>query len=121
MITILVVDDETDIRELIYLVLKYTPGLEANIILCSTGDRGREHLEEANLVISDAQIPGEEPFAFALEACDKGLPVILVTGRDNVPLGIRQKMRVVTKPFAPKRLANVVEEVVEGIRESVLL
>ena len=115
MATVLVVDDEPIVREVVvrYLQREGHTTLEAN-----HGDRAREMLEQESpdLVVLDVMLPGTD----GLELCRwirarSELPVILLTARGEeadrivgLELGADD---YVTKPFSPRELAARVRTV----------
>jgi DNA-binding response OmpR family regulator len=115
MATVLVVDDEPIVREVVvrYLAREGHTTLEAD-----HGDRARELLEQQSpdLVVLDVMLPGTD----GLELCRwirarSDLPVILLTARGEeadrivgLELGADD---YVTKPFSPRELAARVRTV----------
>ena len=115
MTTVLVVDDEQTIREIVVTYLKRDGyrTLEA-----ADGDRARELIEKErpDLVVLDVMLPGTD----GLELCRRiragsHLPVIMLTARGEesdrivgLELGADD---YVTKPFSPRELAARVRTV----------
>jgi DNA-binding response OmpR family regulator len=120
MATVLVVDDEPIVREVVvrYLEREGYATLEAD-----DGDRAREHLERGapDLVVLDVMLPGTD----GLELCRwirsrSELPVIMLTARGEeadrivgLELGADD---YVTKPFSPRELAARVRTVLRRAR-----
>jgi DNA-binding response OmpR family regulator len=121
--TVLVVDDEPIVREVVvsYLEREGYQTLEA-----SDGDTARELItrEKPGLVVLDVMLPGTD----GLELCrwiraGSDLPVILVTARgDEVDRIVGLELGAddyVTKPFSPRELAARVRTVLRRTTPSV--
>ena len=120
MATVLVVDDEPIVRE---VVVRYLEREGYAILEADHGDRARELLEHADpdLVVLDVMLPGTD----GLELCRwirarSELPVILLTARGEeadrivgLELGADD---YVTKPFSPRELAARVRTVLRRAR-----
>jgi DNA-binding response OmpR family regulator len=125
--TILVVEDEPDIRELIRLNLE-PDGFE--VILAEDGDEGLATASSAppDVIILDVMMPGLDGWEVLarLKAMGGGLseiPVVMLTARtsdlDRVRGGIEGAVRYLTKPFAPDELRRTISDVLEGDPEPV--
>ena len=115
MTTVLVVDDEPTIRE---IVIKYLKRDGYRTLEAADGDRARELIEteRPDLVVLDLMLPGTD----GLELCRRiragsQLPVIMLTARGEesdrivgLELGADD---YVTKPFSPRELAARVRTV----------
>jgi DNA-binding response OmpR family regulator len=115
MTTVLVVDDEPIVRE---VVVSYLEREGYRTLEAGDGDRARElvEAEAPNLVVLDVMLPGID----GLELCRwirarSGLPVIMLTARGEeadrivgLELGADD---YVTKPFSPRELAARVRTV----------
>jgi DNA-binding response OmpR family regulator len=115
MATVLVVDDEPIVRE---VVVRYLERAGHQTLEADDGDRARELLESGrpDLVVLDVMLPGTD----GLELCRwirsrSELPVILLTARGEeadrivgLELGADD---YVTKPFSPRELAARVRTV----------
>ena len=122
MTTILVVEDEPDIRELIRL------NLELDGFEVVTAPDGIEGLEAArawgpDAVILDVMMPGLDGWEVLAALKAEGpplaeIPVVMLTARssdlDRVKGGIEGAVRYLTKPFNPAGLRAAVAEVLEG-------
>ena len=115
---ILVVDDEAHIRHVLSLKLR-NAGYEV-----STAPDGEEAFEMAtqeppDLVITDFQMPYmtglELCHALAKHAATAHLPVLILTARgyalDEEDLAIGNIKNVLSKPFSPRAVLQVVQEV----------
>ena len=112
--TILIVDDEKNIREGLKLFLKregYT------IILSENGNDAIEQLKEndIDLVISDLRMPGmdgDELLTYITKNYP-GIPVILITGHGSVENAVNAMKNgaydFVTKPFSLEKLGILVQ------------
>jgi two-component system, OmpR family, phosphate regulon response regulator PhoB len=109
MITVLVVDDEPIVRE---VVVRYLEREGYRTLEAADGDRARELVErdEPNLVVLDLMLPGMDGLALCrwIRSTSQ-LPVIMLTARGEeadrivgLELGADD---YVTKPFSPRELA----------------
>ena len=116
--TILIVEDEADIRELV----RYNMEREGyKVAECASAEAAREHLKRSlpDLVLLDLMLPGTDGFAFcrALRADERTakIPVIMVTARDedaDVVAGLEVGADdYITKPFGARVLAARVRAV----------
>ncbi|MEA3078510.1 MAG: two-component system, OmpR family, alkaline phosphatase synthesis response regulator PhoP [Actinomycetota bacterium] len=121
--TVLVVDDEPDIRELVRLNLEidghtvFTAGDGAEALELAVG-------EHPDLVVLDVMMPekdGWEVLAEMKASIDPviaHIPVIMLTARaddmDRIRGGIEGAIRYVTKPFSPAELRKVVNDAMTG-------
>ena len=120
--TVLVVDDEPTIRDVVvqYLRREGYATLEAG-----DGDAARELLEREwpSLVVLDLMLPGTDGLALCRWIRDRSeLPVIMLTARGEeadriVGLGLGAD-DYVTKPFSPRELATCVKTVLRRARPS---
>ena len=107
--SILVIEDEIEIAELIMLYLE-NEGF--TVIHSDTAEKGLSILSEGNidLVVLDINLPGMDGFEFLhILRKDHGVPVVIVSARQDdadmiLGLGIGAD-DYVTKPFSPKVLA----------------
>jgi DNA-binding response OmpR family regulator len=112
--TILVVEDERDIRE---LLRRYLERAGHAVLTASTGAEALRHVEAsvADLVLLDFGLPDVDGFEVLQTAKRLGLPVIALTARSSVEERIRGLQNgaddYVTKPFSPQevilRIASV--------------
>ncbi|MGH9148900.1 MAG: response regulator transcription factor, partial [Acidimicrobiales bacterium] len=128
MATVLVVDDEPDLVELLRLILEF----EGYDVL--TAGRGAEALEiveieRPDVVVLDVMMPeidGFEVLARLKGSPDPGvagIPVIMCTAKaadtDRIRGGIEGAVQYVTKPFGPERFLAEVERALTGGPEAV--
>lgn len=123
MATVLVVDDEADIRELIRLNLELD-GHE--VILAANGAEGLEYAvgEHPDVVVLDVMMPemdGWETLSNMKSSPDPviaHIPVIMLTARaddlDRIRGGIEGAIRYLTKPFSPSELRTEVSDALTG-------
>ncbi len=116
--TILLIEDEADIRELI----RYNMEREGyKVVECASAEEGTSSLKRSlpDLILLDLMLPGTDGFAFcrALRAAERTakVPVIMVTARDEdadivagLEVGADDYM---TKPFSARILAARVRAV----------
>jgi DNA-binding NtrC family response regulator len=118
---ILVIDDESDICELLKLTLERQG---ATVVACTSAQQGLEHIEteEFDCVLTDLGMPGMS----GIELCERiggarpGLPVIVVTGEGRLDTAIAA-MRAgaydfLTKPIESKLIALSVGRAVQHHR-----
>jgi DNA-binding response OmpR family regulator/DNA-binding CsgD family transcriptional regulator len=125
--TILVVEDEPDIRDLIRLNLE----LEGfAVVTAADGDAGLDAAREStpDLIILDVMMPGLDGWEVLaeLKAGNVALarvPVLMLTARasdmDRVKGGIEGAVRYLTKPFNPSELKKSIIDVLSGEPEPV--
>jgi two-component system response regulator GlrR len=121
--TVLVVDDDADLRLLLALRLK-TAGYAT--LTAESGDAALALLarETPGLVITDLQMAGMDGFALfeAIRQSYPGLPVIILTAHGSIPDAVAATRRgvfgFVTKPFEPQQLLQQVAEAfaIGGVR-----
>ncbi|MBS0419460.1 MAG: response regulator [Proteobacteria bacterium] len=119
--TVLIVDDEEDIRMLIAEVLIES---HYNVLEASDGASALEILatrQPVQLVVTDVGLPGGmngRQLAEAARADRTNLKVLFITGyAENAALGsgyLEPGMEVLAKPFAMSTLANKVRHMLEG-------
>ena len=117
--TVLVVDDEPTIRDVVVRYLR-RDGYET--LEAGDGDRARELIEagEPSLVVLDVMLPGTDGLALCRWIRSRSsLPVILLTARgDEVDRIIGLELGAddyVTKPFSPRELAVRVRTVLRRL------
>ena len=121
MSTVLVVDDEPLVRD---VVTRYLEHDGHRVVTAEDGDSARELIEreEPNLVLLDVMLPGETD---GLALCrwirsTSELPVILLTARvDEADRIVGLELGAddyITKPFSPRELATRVKTVLRRAR-----
>jgi DNA-binding response OmpR family regulator len=112
--TILVVEDERDIRE---LLRRYLERADHAVLTAGTGSEGMRLLGEAapDLVLLDLGLPDIDGFEVLRAATVVHVPVIALTARSSVEDRIAGLERgaddYVTKPFSPREVVLRVEAV----------
>ncbi|MGN0070332.1 MAG: response regulator transcription factor [Atopobiaceae bacterium] len=85
MISLLVVEDD---REFNHAVSRFLAQNGYKVTGCATADEALSELfaHRFDLVISDIMMPGTDGIAFAekIRSCDKNLPILFVTARDDL-------------------------------------
>lgn len=115
--TILVVDDEPGILELIRRVLKHANHV---VIPSLSGDDAWGFIEQGrtsvDLVLTDIVMPGPIDgmvLASKIRQKYRNLSVLFMTGspleRDNFATGMERDRRLLRKPFSPKELLEFVD------------
>ena len=123
MASILVVDDEADIRELVRINLEIDGH---SVITAADGAEALEYAvgEHPDLVVLDVMMPevdGWEVLARMKTAPDPlvaEIPVIMLTAKsddlDRIRGGIEGALRYLTKPFSPAELRDEIRKALEG-------
>jgi two-component system, OmpR family, response regulator len=121
--TILYVDDEPDIREVVQMSLSLVPGLDVQT--CDSGERALQLLPELqpDLLLLDVMMPGMDGPSTLLKlrtmpGLDR-IPVVFMTAK-AMPQEVARfrelgAVSVIAKPFDPIQLGNQVIAIWEGI------
>ena len=123
--TILYVDDEPDIREVVQMSLSLVEGLDVQV--CESGERALQLLPQLkpDLVLLDVMMPGMDgPSTLqkmrTIPALAK-IPVVFMTAKampqEVAPFRELGAVSVIAKPFDPIQLGNQVIAVWEGIAD----
>ncbi|MBW3622330.1 MAG: response regulator [Armatimonadetes bacterium] len=122
MSTILVIEDDPDIQQLIHLSLEFTGGYQ--VLLASDGPEGLVKAAEGkpDLILLDAMMPGMDGF----EVCrslksnpeTETIPVVFLTAKAQAS-EIQEGLRLgaagyLTKPFDPMKLKDEIERYLPG-------
>lgn len=121
--TVLYVDDEPDIREVVQMSLSLVDGLDVNI--CESGERALEFvpLLKPDLILLDVMMPGMDgPSTLVKLRTIPGferVPVIFMTAK-AMPQEVARfrelgAAAVIAKPFDPIQLGQQVVTVWEGL------
>jgi len=121
--TVLYVDDEPDIREVVQMSLSLVEGLDVHV--CESGDRALQVLPQLrpDLLLLDVMMPGMDgPSTLQKLRTMPGLekiPVVFMTAK-AMPQEVARfrelgAVSVIAKPFDPIQLGNQVIAVWEGI------
>ena len=127
MTTILVIEDEPDIRELIRLNLELD-GFD--VIVAPDGPEGltAARASQPDAILLDVMMPGMDGWEVLATLKTEGgppsqVPVLMLTARtselDRVKGGIEGAVRYLTKPFNPADLRTAVADVLAGAPEGV--
>jgi DNA-binding response OmpR family regulator len=128
MASVLVVDDEDDIRELVRINLELDGH---SVTTASSGFDALECLQAAtpDVVVLDVMMPGMDGWEVLARiksdrsAAIAGVPVLMLTARtddmDRIRGGIEGAIRYITKPFSLSDLRQEVKFALEGEPESV--
>jgi len=116
MARILVIDDDRDMRVLLRIMLELA-GHE--VLLAADGRAGleRQRLANADLVITDIYMPGQDGFETicALQALERRVPIIAMSGGVATATMLATArllgaVAVLTKPFLPDELLSTVNQ-----------
>ncbi|EMM2242679.1 TPA: sigma-54-dependent Fis family transcriptional regulator, partial [Pseudomonas aeruginosa] len=105
---VIFVDDEATIREAVQQWLELS-GFEVRLCLRAEECLGALDKSFAGVVISDVRMPGMDGLQLLanLQAVDRDLPVIMVTGHGDVPMAVEAMRQgaydFIEKPFTPER------------------
>ena len=115
--TILYVDDDDDIREIVEMALELDP--EMSLRMCSSGAQALGVVADwaPDLVLLDVMMPGmdgpETLSRLRAEGLDAAVPVVFITARSQDKEVERLKMLgaagVIAKPFDPMNLGQQVK------------
>ncbi|MFA5744911.1 MAG: response regulator [Candidatus Paceibacterota bacterium] len=96
--TILVVDDDSLIRDLVDTILKIS-GFET--IVCGSGEEAILHIDAVDAVVTDFQMLGMNGVDLARVAKHRrsNLPVLIMTGKPDLIPNHHWADKVITKPF----------------------
>jgi CheY-like chemotaxis protein len=121
--TVLYVDDEPDIREIVELSLGLVEGL--NVQVCESGERALRRLPDItpDLVLLDVMMPGTDgPTTLQRMRADPrfaNIPVVFVTAK-AMPAEVARfrelgAVAVIAKPFDPLQFGQQIVAIWEGI------
>jgi CheY-like chemotaxis protein len=121
--TVLYVDDEPDIREIVELALGLVEGL--NVELCESGERALQRLPDItpDLVLLDVMMPGTDgPMTLQRMRADPrfaNIPVVFVTAK-AMPAEVARfralgAVAVIAKPFDPLQFGQQIVAIWEGL------
>jgi CheY-like chemotaxis protein len=122
--SVLYVDDEPDIREIVELALGLVDGLEVRV--CESGERALQLLPDItpDLVLLDVMMPGTDgPSTLQRMRADPrfaNIPVVFVTAKAMPGEVARFRelgaVGVIAKPFDPMQFGQQIVAIWEGIR-----
>jgi two-component system OmpR family response regulator len=121
--TVLYVDDEPDIREIVELALGLVEGLKVEV--CESGERALRRLPDItpDLVLLDVMMPGTDgPTTLQRMRADPrfaNIPVVFVTAK-AMPAEVARfrelgAAAVIAKPFDPMQLGQQILAIWEGL------
>ncbi len=121
--TVLYVDDEPDIREIVGLSLGLVEGL--NVEVCESGERALQRLRDItpDLVLLDVMMPGTDgPTTLQRMRADPrfaNIPVVFVTAK-AMPAEVARfrelgAVAVIAKPFDPLQFGQQIVAIWEGL------
>jgi CheY-like chemotaxis protein len=121
--TVLYVDDEPDIREIVELALGLVEGL--NVVVCESGERALQRLPDItpDLVLLDVMMPGTDgPTTLQRMRADPrfaNIPVVFVTAK-AMPAEVARfrelgAVAVIAKPFDPLQFGQQIVAIWEGL------
>ena len=121
--TVLYVDDEPDIREIVELALGLVEGL--NVAVCESGERALQRLPDItpDLVLLDVMMPGTDgPTTLQRMRADPrfaNIPVVFVTAK-AMPAEVARfrelgAVAVIAKPFDPLQFGQQIVAIWEGL------
>ena len=121
--TVLYVDDEPDIREIVELALGLVEGLQVEV--CESGERALQRLPDMtpDLVLLDVMMPGTDgPTTLQRMRADPrfaNIPVVFVTAK-AMPAEVARfrelgAVAVIAKPFDPLQIGQQIVAIWEGI------
>ena len=121
--TVMYVDDEPDIREIVQLALGLVDGLTVEI--CESGERALRRLPDVmpDLVLLDVMMPGTDgPMTLQRMRADPrfaSIPVVFVTAK-AMPAEVARfrelgAVAVIAKPFDPMQFGQQIVAIWEGI------
>ena len=128
MATVLVVDDEADIRDIVRVNLEH----DGHVVLtAASGPEGLDLLrtQHPDLVVLDVMMPGLDGWQVLTSIKGEAehelsdVPVLMLTARggdlDRIRGGIEGAIRYIKKPFSTTELRNEVRQALEGDPEPV--
>jgi CheY-like chemotaxis protein len=121
--TVLYVDDEPDIREIVELALGLVEGLKVEV--CESGERALQRLPDItpDLVLLDVMMPGTDgPMTLQRMRADPrfaNIPVVFVTAK-AMPAEVARfrelgAVAVIAKPFDPLQFGQQIVSIWEGL------
>ena len=121
--TVLYVDDEPDIREIVELALGLVEGL--NVRVCESGERALQRLPDItpDLLLLDVMMPGTDgPTTLQRMRADPrfaNIPVVFVTAK-AMPAEVARfrelgAVAVIAKPFDPLQFGQQIVAIWEGL------
>jgi DNA-binding NtrC family response regulator len=119
--TVLVVDDDPDIREVLQDRLE---SLQYHVLTAASGEAGLELIEKQNpqVILLDVQMPGMDGLEVLREIRRRGIdvPVLMITAYATIERAVQAMKEgaydFIPKPFEPEHIALTVEKALERER-----
>lgn len=122
LVTILVIDDNVDDRELCSRVLKKVLGDRLRLVEAGSGERGLQAIEEhaPDCVLLDYSLPGHNGIEVLrrIRAKHAHLPVIMLTGQGNEAVAVMSMKEgaqdyIAKSAIAPEALQRIIQTAIE--------
>ncbi|SDH23075.1 two-component system, NtrC family, C4-dicarboxylate transport response regulator DctD [Pseudomonas flavescens] len=120
-VQVIVVDDEAAIREAAQQWLELS-GFSVRTCADAAQALALIDIDFPGVLISDVRMPGTDGLQLLdkVVACDRDLPVIMITGHGDVPMAVQALKQgaydFIEKPFTPDRLLDTVRRALEKRR-----
>ena len=120
-VQVIVVDDEAAIREAMQQWLELS-GFSVQVCANAAQAMALINADFAGVVVSDVRMPGTDGLQLLDKAmaCDRDLPVIMITGHGDVPMAVQALKQgaydFIEKPFTAERLLDTVRRGLEKRR-----
>jgi FixJ family two-component response regulator len=112
--TVLVVDDEPDLRESVGRLLR-SVGINAQLFASISDFLEIELPEGPTCLVLDVRLPGQSGLDLQRElaAADRSLPIIFVTGHGDIPMSVQAMksgaIEFLTKPYRDQDLLDAIQ------------
>ena len=112
--TVLVVDDDPDLRESVGRLLR-SVGINARLFASISDFLQSELPDGPTCLVLDVRLPGQSGLDLQRElaAADRSLPIIFVTGHGDIPMSVQAMksgaIEFLTKPFRDQDLVDAIQ------------